>query len=114
MQVERKRKLEEMQTAEKRLHEKLQVLKDEERAAHETMERALGYVHQGGKESSVWMKTDDIMEEEAGHRLLEFGQEKQNEAKKGCVTLVRKESKLRVNYSLNVSKCYITTLFNIS
>ena len=45
------------------------------------------------------MKTNDMMEVEAGHKLVEFDQEKQNEAIKGCVTLVGKESKFRVNYS---------------
>ena len=51
-----------------------------------------------GKKISGGKKTNDMMEVEAVHKLLEFGQEKQNEAKK-CVTLVRKESKFRVNSS---------------
>ena len=40
-----KRELREMQTEEKRLHKKLQVLKDEEKVAQEATERAMDYVH---------------------------------------------------------------------
>ena len=46
----------------------------------------------------VLLKTNDMMEVEVGHKLMEFGQENKNEAEKGCVTLVRKGSKFRVNY----------------
>ena len=42
-----------MQTEEKRLHEKLKVLKDKEKAAPVTIERAMWYVHQGGKKLVV-------------------------------------------------------------
>ena len=42
----------------------------------------MGYVHQGGKKISGGMKTNDLMKVEVGHKLLEFGQEKQNETKK--------------------------------
>ena len=52
-QVEKKRKLEDLQTEVKRLHGKLQGLKDEEKAALEAIERAMGYVRQGGKKSVV-------------------------------------------------------------
>ena len=46
------------------------------------MERGLGYVHHDGKKISGRMKTNDMVEVEVGHKLLEFGQEKHNEAKK--------------------------------
>ena len=63
----------ETETDEKSLHEKLQVLKDEEKAAQESIERAMDYVHEGGKKISGWMKTNDMMQVEAEHKLLEFG-----------------------------------------
>ena len=93
--------MEEMLTEEKRLHKKLHVLQDEEKASQEAVERAMGYIHQDGKKISGGMKTNDMMEVEAGHEHLEFGQEKQNEGKKNkrLLTLVRKEGKFRVNYS---------------
>ena len=56
-QVKKKMKLEEMQTEEKKLHEKVLVFWDEEKTAEEAMERAMSYVHQGGKKISVGMKT---------------------------------------------------------
>ena len=46
------------------------------------MERAVGDVNQEGRKISGGMKTNEMMEVEAGHKLLEFGQEKQNEARK--------------------------------
>ena len=79
-QVNKKRKLEEMQTEEKRLHKKFQILKDEEKTAQETVERPMDNVYQGSKKISGWVKTNDKIEVEAGHKSLEFGQEKQNEA----------------------------------
>ena len=45
----------------------LQIFREEEKAAQEAMERAMGYVHQGGKKISGWMKTNDMREVEAGH-----------------------------------------------
>ena len=70
--------------------------------AQETMEGAMAYVHKVSKKISSGMKTNDLMEVEAGHKLLEFGQEKQNEEKRGGVRLVRKESKFIVNFSKSV------------
>ena len=46
---------------------KLQALKDEENAAQEAMERSTGYIHQGGKKISGRMKTNDMVEMEAGY-----------------------------------------------
>ena len=61
------------------------------------MERAMGYVTQGSKRIGGGMKNNDMMEVEAGHKRLEFGQERQNEAKKRvCDT---SEGKFIVNYS---------------
>ena len=42
-----------MQTEEKRLQEKLQVYKEEEKAAKQVTETGMGYVYQGGKQISV-------------------------------------------------------------
>ena len=84
-QVEKKRKLGEMLTEEKKLQKKLKVLKDEEKAAQKPMERPMGYVHQGCKKISGGMKTNDMVKAEAGHKFLEFGQDMLNEAKKKVV-----------------------------
>ena len=50
--------------------------KDDKKAAQEAVEQVMGYVHQGGKKNSGVMKTNDMMEVNVGHKLLEFGQEK--------------------------------------
>ena len=50
-----------MQTVVKKLHEELQVLKDDKTAAEEALERAIGYVQQGGKEIRGGMKTNDML-----------------------------------------------------
>ena len=42
----------------------------------------MGYFHWSGKKINAGMKMYHMMEMEAGHKLLEFDQEKQNKAKK--------------------------------
>ena len=56
--------------------------KDEEKATQEAIARAMDYVYKGGKKLGSGMKANDMIEPEAGQKLLEYGQEKQKKAKK--------------------------------
>ena len=77
-----KRKLEEIKAEEKNLHDRLKQLKEEDRKAKEAMDRAMGYIDEGGKKISEGLKSHNMMEVEAGQKLIEFGREKQMDAKK--------------------------------
>ena len=76
------RKLEEIKAEEKNLHEILKQLKEEDRKAREAMDRAMGYIDEGGMKISEGLKSHNIMEVEVGQKLIEFRKEKQMEAKK--------------------------------
>ena len=65
-----------MKTEEKRLNERLQRWKDEEKAVRDDMERAVSYIGEGGKKISAGMKDKNMMEVEAGYKLVEFGRGK--------------------------------------
>ena len=93
-----KRKLEEIKAEEKNLHEILKQLKEEDRKEREAMDRAMGYIDEGGKKISEGLKSHNMMEVEVGQKLIEFGREKQMEAKKR-LKHQRKETELRLNFS---------------
>ena len=71
-----------MKIGEKRLNERLQRLKDEEKAVCYDMNRAMSYIDEGGKKISAGLKDNNLMEVEAGYKLDEFGKEKENDARK--------------------------------
>ena len=75
-----KRTLDEMKQEEKRLHEKLEQLTSEHTAVEEAMQRAIGYVEEGGAKIKNALVKQDMMEVEAGYKLVEFGKDKQSEA----------------------------------
>ena len=77
-----KRKLEEIKAEEKNLNDRLKQLKEEDRKAKEAMDRAMGCIDEGGKKISEGLKSHNMMEVEAGQKLIEFGREKQMDAKK--------------------------------
>ena len=66
----------------KRLHEKLEQLTSEHTAVEEAMQRAIGYVEEGGAKIKNALAKQDMMEVEAGYKLVEFGKDKQSEANK--------------------------------
>ena len=70
-----KRKFEEIKAEEKNLHEILKQLKEEDRKAKEAMDRAMGYIDEGGKKISDGLKSHNMMEVEVGQKLIEFGRE---------------------------------------
>ena len=69
-----------MKQEEKRLHEKLEQLTSEHTAVEEAMQRAIGYVEDGGAKIKNALAKQDMMEVEAGYKLVEFGKDKQSEA----------------------------------
>ena len=73
-----KRTLDEMKQEEKRLHGKLEQLTSEHTAVEETMQRAIGYVEEGGAKIKNPLAKQDMMEVEAGYKLVEFGKDKQS------------------------------------
>ena len=75
-----KRTLDKMKQEEKRLHEKLEQLTSEHTAVEEAMQRATGYVEEGGAKIKNALAKQDMMEVEAGYKLVEFGKDKQSEA----------------------------------
>ena len=72
-----KRTLDEMKQEEKRLHEKLEQLTSEHTAVEEAMQRAIGYVEEGGAKIKNALAKQDMMQVEAGYKLVEFGKDKQ-------------------------------------
>ena len=71
-----------METKEKNWHEKLKKLRREEQDTKEAMDRAMSYIDQGGQKINKGLKINDMMEVEAGQKLIEFGSGKQGEANK--------------------------------
>ena len=78
--VAHKRKLSEMKQEEKRLHDRLDQLTAEHGAAKGAMQRAIRYAEEGGEKIKNVLKVQDMMEVEAGYKLVESGKEKQTEA----------------------------------
>ena len=68
-----------MKQEEKSLHEKLEQLTSEHTAVEEAMQRALGYVEEGGAKIKNALAKQDVMEVEAGYKLVESGKDKQSE-----------------------------------
>ena len=79
------------------LNERLQRLKDEEKAVRDDMEMVMTYTDEGGKKISAGLKDKNVMEVEAGYKLVEFGKEKENEATKRLCKVLRRERKFRAN-----------------
>ena len=46
------------------------------------MDRAMGYIDEGGKKINEGLESHNMMEVEVGQKLIELGREKQMEAKK--------------------------------
>ena len=74
-----KRKFKETKTEERALDEKLQKLKIEEREAHDAMGKTVFCIDEGGKKIHDGLKAGNMMEVEAGNKLIEFGRQKQPE-----------------------------------
>ena len=74
-----KRTLDEMKQ-EKRLHEKLEQLTSEHTVVEEAIQRAIGYVEEGGAKIKNALAKQDMMEVEAGYKVVEFGKDKQSES----------------------------------
>ena len=88
-----KRKMEKIKAGEKCLHGKLEKLKTELTTAQEAMDGAKSYV-EGQKKISHGLNVKDMIEVEAGIKLIEFGRQK---LVRDSVTYLRKEIKLRVS-----------------
>ena len=73
-----KRTLDDMKQEEKRLHEKLEQLTSVHTAVEEAMQRAKVYVEEGGAKIKNALAKQDMMEVEAGYKLVEFGKDKQS------------------------------------
>ena len=93
-QKAQKRKLEEMKANEKNWHEKLKKLRTEEQDAKEAMDRAMSYIDQGGQKINKGLKINDMMEVEAGQKLIEFGIGKQGEANKRLKDISEERNKI--------------------
>ena len=86
-----KRKLVEIRTEEKNLHEKLEQLKQK------AMEKAVSYVQEGGQKINNVLKANDMMEVQAGNKLIEFGRQQKCEANRK-LSEISEGTRLRVNY----------------
>ena len=74
--------------------EKLQKLKMEEREVQGAMGKAMSYIDEGGKKMHDGLKAGNMMEVEAGNKLIEFGRQKQSEAWGGRLEDISKERTL--------------------
>ena len=68
-----KTKFEEKKAEEITLDEKLQKLKMEVREAHESMVKAMSYIDNSGKKIHDRLKAGNMLEVEAGNKLIQFG-----------------------------------------
>ena len=75
-----KRTLDEMKQEENRLHEKLEQLTSEHTAVEEAMQRAIGYMEEGGAKIKKALAKQNMLEVQAGYKLVEFGKDKKSEA----------------------------------
>ena len=73
-----KTKFEEIKADERALDEKLQKLKMEEKEARDAMGKAISNIDEGGKKICDGLKAGNMMEVEAGNKLIEFGRQKQS------------------------------------
>ena len=67
-----------MKQEEKRLHQKLEQLTSVYTAVEEVMQRAIGYVEEGGAKIKNALAKQDMMEVEVGYKLVKFGKDKQS------------------------------------
>ena len=58
----------------------------------------MSYVKEGGQKINNGLKVNDMMEVQAGNKLIEFGRQQQSEANKKYLRFQMKETKLRVSY----------------
>ena len=91
-----KKKCEEKKAEERVLDEKLQKLKMEERGAHDAMGEAMSYIDESGKKIHDGLKAGNMMEDEAGNKVIEVGRKKQSEAQ-GTLEDISKEKDLVQN-----------------
>ena len=52
----------------------------EERETHDTMGKTVSYIDEGGMKIYDGLKADNMMEVEAGNKLIELGRQKQSKA----------------------------------
>ena len=83
-----------MKAKEKNWHEKLKKLQTEGHNAKEAMDRAVSYIDQGGQKINKGLKINDMMEVEAGQKLIEFGSGKQREANKRLKDISQERNKI--------------------
>ena len=58
------------------------------------MQRAIRYVEEGGEKIKNALKVQDMMEVEAGYKLVEFGKEKQTEATNNMSDIMDERNKV--------------------
>ena len=82
----------------------------EERQAHDAMGKEMSYIDEGGKKIHDVLKVGNMIEIEAGNKLMEFGRQKQSKAQgrpedickeKGLV-----QSQLSKKNSSKKTKCF--------
>ena len=83
-----------MKAEEKNWHKKLKKLRTEEQDAKEAMDRAMSYIDQGGQKINKGMKINDMIEVEAGQKLIEFGSGKQGESNKTLKDISEERNKI--------------------
>ena len=66
-----------MKAEEKNFHVQLQKLKEEHNAAKESAKYTLRYFDEGANKIGDGLKNQNVIEVEAGNKLVEFGREKQ-------------------------------------
>ena len=89
-----KRTLDEMKQEQKRLHENLEQLTSEHTAVEEALQRATGYVEEGRAKIKNALAKQDMMEVEAGYKLLEFDKDKQSESTSKISRIMDKRNKV--------------------
>ena len=83
-----------MKAKEKNWHEKLKKLRTEEQDTKEAMDRAMSFIDQGGQKINKGLKINDMMEVEAGQKLIEFGSGKQGEVNKRLKDISEERNKI--------------------
>lgn len=89
-----KRKLQEIKEEQKRLHDRLDQLTSEYDSAKEAMQRAMQYIEEGGEKIKNALQVKDMMEVEAGYKLVEFGKNKQAETAEKMSKLMDERNKV--------------------
>ena len=69
------------------------------------MQRAIGYVEEGGAKIKNALAKQDMMEVEAGYKLVEFGKDKQSESTSKISRIMDKRNKVeRELFKLKLAK----------